>query len=495
MKKKSLKLLFFLFANVVFHSHAQNTRPLINKNELGVIFFKDETRFVIRNKNEVSEYDFTLIFPLLEKYSFDPSYLNDILYLDSRYLINTSGIYHHQFFKDFKKISEFPIRLEKVKNKEEELPHAFSFFAPRQTLIVTNDIKKQVNLINVQTGQVETYTLKTEKGDKLRPLNNSYAVVVRYKKGESTKYILYNLKTHEQKESSFYSGCLPLSDTLVFLKNFEHQFMNLETGETYKRVNGNIRPNIACCYHKIDQTGRYIISRSGFLTTPLTFSIFDLQKNKIITSSDYDERTEKWVVYNNKMKEVLPDDMTNPFSDIAVSPDNRHVVFSEGDWVLVMDFIDYKKIMEEGNYEVNRYLKNKQTTGTSGTVTTKSNNNNNQNNNKPSPSVKLLNTSFTMVYKYMVHGKDYKPFDVKIEVTPNTIQEYLAGKRGDYSVIWGSPCNIQNSWSATYYGKPGYYYECSSGKKYYFYKVDSKNVLRVQSSDGQDYFDYVEEVE
>ncbi|HXF90442.1 MAG TPA: hypothetical protein VNJ29_00765 [Candidatus Nitrosotenuis sp.] len=129
------------------------------------------------------------------------------------------------------------------------------------------------------------------------------------------------------------------------------------THEKYDWINSLIKPNISCCFHHLSQSGRYIISRAP--NYQLNFSIYDLQKLKILISSEYKREFEQWDVYDSRMKDVLPYDMYNGFSDIAVSPDDEHVVFSDEDWAVVMKLQDYTKVREYGEYRENIHLKSK----------------------------------------------------------------------------------------------------------------------------------------
>lgn len=86
------------------------------------IFFINENEFVVRNGEEVIRFDLSKDEPFQERYRLDSKWIYNLLYFDHNVLINHSGVYHHNYFKEFKKISDFKIELNRKKSNEEFAP-------------------------------------------------------------------------------------------------------------------------------------------------------------------------------------------------------------------------------------------------------------------------------------------------------------------------------------------------------------------------------------
>ena len=445
------------------------------------IFFINENEFVVRNGEEVIRFDLSKDEPFQERYRFDSKWIYNLLYLDHNILINHSGVYHHNYFKEFKKISDLKIELSNKKSKEEFVHQKFVFYKPKKTFVLADSKKKIVYLLNAENGNVESMKVNIDSGDEIFPVNADYLYIRKKynKKKRMRDYLIYHLRSNTEIQTIGLSYILAVSDTLAFVYESKYKFINLKTGELYDWVNSLTNPNIQCCHHYLSQNGRYIIS----VGTALTFSVYDIQKRKIMTSSEYNNRSNIWNVYDNRLKNVLPADMYYSIYDIEISPDGSKYVFSEQNgWVLVTTTGDFKKIMQYGKYRINESRSNRQQAQSSTPQSS-----------RPTPvysGVKELNLSFQSEYRYQWFNNtsNYKDMQVKIEVTPTTIQEYIWG-RGAY-VIWGGPCTIVHSKNETIDGKPGLLYVCSGGKIYFFYSDKGVSAVRVIESSGHS-FDYI----
>ncbi|MFN4300053.1 MAG: hypothetical protein ACK4EX_10055 [Thermaurantimonas sp.] len=449
------------------------------------IFFVGDDELVVRIENKVRRFTFSGTSSNTDQYSFDENLLKNLLYLDHQFIINGSGIYHHTFFKEIRKISDLKIELRPKKKSDDYPLQKFTFDRFTNTFVLTDNKTKTVHLLNAENGQLESIKIKCNKGDKLIPVNATYVYIkTEYdRKKENNSDIVIHLKSNEQKNVKQVSIVIAVSDTIAFVYDGKYTFMNLKTGEFYDWVNSLTNPNIQCCHHYLSQNRRYIISRGS----TLSFSVYDIERKKIMTSSEFSSRTEQWKVYDNRMKDVIPMDLYYEFDDIEVSPDGKKYVFSEQNgWVLMVSISDYKKMFEYGMYRQNPYLKSKQQTAQTTTPST-------QAPSAPINGVKELTGSFSMEYSYQWFNKtgNYKPMAIKIVVTSSTIQEYIWGN-GAY-VAWGGPCTIVHNKQETFGGKTGLFYVCSSGKKYFFFTDKGVNAVRVESG-SDSFFDYIDKL-
>ncbi|GCD78514.1 hypothetical protein JCM31826_19960 [Thermaurantimonas aggregans] len=448
------------------------------------IFFINDHEFIVRNNEKVSKFNLNSPNPFIEKYAFDGTLLNKLLHLDEKYIITTTAIYQHNYFKDLKKVADLTIILRTKKDKDPFEHQKFLFHKSKNVFIVSDSKDRIIYIVNPDDGTTEIIKLPIEKGDEVFPLTHEYVYVKKKynKKKGGRSYIILNYRTNEAINTVNFTPLLTVSDTLAFVSKERYYFINIKTGELLDWVSTFTNPNIPCCDHHLSQNGQYIISRGG----TLTYSVYDIKKKKILTSSEFNSRTEYLNVYDSRMRNIIYDDMYYPFDDIEVSPDGKKYIYSEQNgWVLVASTDDYSKIFQYGKYYPNSNLKRKQQASGS------------QNQGRSSASVpsgvRELNLNFQSEYQYQWFNNTgtYKEMQVKIVVTPTTIQEYIWGK-GAY-VEWGGPCTIVHSKNETIANKTGLLYVCSSGKKYFFYSDKGINAVRVETSQNN-VFDYLHDL-
>lgn len=486
MKKNCLiYFIFITFQALEAQTIFEYRSSYISQYEFKSIFFINDDEFIVRNNTKVSKFSLTSSKPLLEEYKINYNWeLSNLLHLDHKYIVTTDGVYHHNFFKEIRKVFPFPVKMIPHKYKDPFVSQKLLFYRPMNAFIVSDNKKRVIHILSLENGSLETVKLNIQKEDEIYPLTNEVVLIKKKydKKLRERKYLLLNFRTQQEVQIKEVNPILVVSDTLAFVRSNSFKFLNIKTGELYDWVNSLTNPNLQCCNHLLSQNGRYIISRHG----ALTFSVYDIEKRKILTSSEFKRETNYWNTYDTRMKDVIPNDMYYPIDDIEVTPDGKNYIFSEQNgWVLVTTLGDYRRVMAHGKYYQDASLKRTaQTSGTGGQS---------QNSGSIPTGVKELNLNFQSEYRYQWFNSTgtYKEMQVKIVVTPNTIQEYIWG-RGAY-VEWGGPCTIVYSKNEIIGNKNGLLYICSSGKKYFFYSDKGINAVRVETSQNN-VFDYLHDL-
>ncbi|OJV40677.1 MAG: hypothetical protein BGO29_05565 [Bacteroidales bacterium 36-12] len=325
------------------------------------IYFKDMNTILLRYDESIRVFNIDKR-KSVDVYSIDKELFREHLYIDDSVLFTKTALYHHNYFKDFKKIADINVSF---KNEGKTLKGYnvnflnTTFDQAAKKLIIGDVMLKKVFLIDAKTGEMETYDVPVVKNGTFMPLSANYVELwfPAKKKGDKTSSFMYNFKTQQTIYQSGYNStplmfarnCFPISDS-IFLNRSE-KFTYFTKDESFGPRHF-VSPGLVdgCWKKKIDYANNYLIVYGG-----KGFTIIDLKDYKI--KAAVEGKKSYSLVYPPAFKDDLLYYHRNTFDDITISPDGRYMAVLGGKILALYEFDTFLRIMEFGEWDTISYLK------------------------------------------------------------------------------------------------------------------------------------------